>query len=309
MRVPTCTRSRWCSTSCSWAAPRSRPTPTSRPRSRASRPTCRPSRPCDPTCPPASTRRSGALAHAGSRPWTPSARVPRELAPYRGQGSDGASVDATRPVMVPRRPETPAAQQPPPPSRPHRPGGPARRAAPRSGCWGPSCSSRSGSGSATWGSRPSTASRPRPRPPPRPSPRPRSRSPRSARSTHHRATGASTADVGNITDGDPATTWSTESYVTADLGGKGGVGLQFRLDAAHPVERARRHGRAGTVERVVVPRRRAVRGAARGQPRRRPGPTSAPPLDSRSIRRLPRPTSCCGSPRCRRRARAPRRTA
>jgi hypothetical protein len=42
-------------------------------------------------------------------------------------------------------------------------------------------------------------------------------------------------DVGNITDVDPATTWSTESYVSADLGGKGGVGLQFTLDAPQTV--------------------------------------------------------------------------
>jgi hypothetical protein len=43
------------------------------------------------------------------------------------------------------------------------------------------------------------------------------------------------ADVANLTDDDPATTWSTESYVTADLGGKGGVGLQFTLDASQTV--------------------------------------------------------------------------
>ena len=42
-------------------------------------------------------------------------------------------------------------------------------------------------------------------------------------------------EVGNVADDDPATTWSTESYVTQDLGGKGAVGLQFTLDAVHPV--------------------------------------------------------------------------
>ncbi len=43
--------------------------------------------------------------------------------------------------------------------------------------------------------------------------------------------------LGALTDGDPATDWETERYDSADLGGKGGVGLQVHVASSRPVRR------------------------------------------------------------------------
>ena len=48
--------------------------------------------------------------------------------------------------------------------------------------------------------------------------------------------GEDDAQAANVIDGSPDTTWSTESYATANLGGKAGVGLQFTLDGSHAVD-------------------------------------------------------------------------
>jgi eukaryotic-like serine/threonine-protein kinase len=47
--------------------------------------------------------------------------------------------------------------------------------------------------------------------------------------------GEDSKDVANAIDGNPATSWSTEHYVTRDLGGKKGVGLRLDLDGRHAI--------------------------------------------------------------------------
>ncbi len=45
------------------------------------------------------------------------------------------------------------------------------------------------------------------------------------------------ADLGNLVDNDPSTTWSTEQYSTRNFGGlKPGVGVVLKLDAAHKLK-------------------------------------------------------------------------
>jgi eukaryotic-like serine/threonine-protein kinase len=166
---------------------------------------------------------------------TPSARAFREeLAPYRGPGSDGSLVDATRPVMIPRQPARAPAPTGPAPTKPSRdrdrqPGGTALRVLGvvllfavgiGIGYLGFKILDRSSTTTTT-----TTTTAP-----------PVALSATAAALDPPPGDGREdSADVGNVTDTDPNTTWSTESYVTADLGGKKGVGLQFTLDASQPV--------------------------------------------------------------------------
>ncbi len=164
---------------------------------------------------------------------TPSARAFRdELAPYRGGGAEARLVDATRPVMVPRPP--PAAAVRPATGAPRTPastgGGTALKVlgtvllfAVGIGIGYVGFTALDGTTTTTTTTTttlpavPLTVTQVEALDP----------SPGDGRENSE--------DVGNITDDDPATTWSTESYVSADLGGKGGVGLQFTLDAAQTV--------------------------------------------------------------------------
>ncbi len=165
---------------------------------------------------------------------TPSARAFRdELSPYRGGGADARLVDATRPVMVPRQPAPAAAERPvtTAPPAPHRTGGgtalkllaTALLFAVGIGIGYVGFKALDGTTTTTTTTTttlpavPLTATQVEALDP----------SPGDGREN--------SGDVGNITDDDPTTTWSTESYVSADLGGKGGVGLQFTLDAPQTV--------------------------------------------------------------------------
>jgi serine/threonine protein kinase len=167
---------------------------------------------------------------------TPSARAFREaLMPYRGRGSDGALLDATHPVVIPRQPADsgPAVRantQAPSRGRERNRGGTLLRIvgtvllfAVGIGIGYLGFETLDGSSTTT-----TTTTTTLPAVP--------------LAVTRVEAVDPSpgdgrenSADVGNITDDDPTTTWSTESYVTADLGGKGGVGLQFTLDATQSV--------------------------------------------------------------------------
>ena len=166
---------------------------------------------------------------------TPSARAFREeLAPYRGRGSDGAPVDATRPLVIPRQPgPAPApsrAQAAPKPGRDDRQGGTALRVV------GVALLFAVGIGIGYLGFK--TLDRSSKTTPTTTTTTPVAPLEVTAVEALDPPPGdgrESSADVGNVVDGDPATTWSTESYVTADLGGKKGVGLQFTLAASHSV--------------------------------------------------------------------------
>jgi len=165
---------------------------------------------------------------------TPSARAFRdELSPYRGGGADARLVDATRPVMVPRQLPAAVAERPPttPPQAPRRTrGGTALKVLGTALLFAVGIGIGYGGFKAIDGTSTTTTTTTTTLPavpltvmqvdaidP----------SPGDGRENSD--------DVGNLTDGDPATTWSTESYVSADLGGKGGVGLQFTLDAPQTV--------------------------------------------------------------------------
>ncbi len=170
---------------------------------------------------------------------TPSARAFREeLAPYRGAGHDGgARVDATRPLVIPPQPGgAPAGAPgrgvaPPSPARERKVGGTALRIVGVAilfavgigiGYLGFKTLDRSSKTSATT----TTTTTPV---------RPLDVTKVDALDPPPGDGHESSADVGNVTDGDPTTTWSTESYVTADLGGKKGVGLQFTLATSQSV--------------------------------------------------------------------------
>ncbi|MGZ8765707.1 MAG: protein kinase domain-containing protein [Acidimicrobiia bacterium] len=167
---------------------------------------------------------------------TLSARAFREeLSPYRGRGGEAALIDATRPVMIPRQPPhlttSGRGAAPPPPSAATRSGsGTALRIlgtvllfALGVGIGYLGFKALDGSTTTTTTTTttvpavPLTVTQVEALDP----------SPGDGRENSD--------DVANIADDDPATTWSTESYVTPALGGKGGVGLQFALDAAQPV--------------------------------------------------------------------------
>lgn len=166
---------------------------------------------------------------------TPSARVFREeLSPYRGVGADARQVDATRPVAVPRPAPSAVAARPasaPAPSHAdRRPGSTALRVLGTAvlfavgmgiGYLGfralDSTTTTTPTTTTTLPAVPLTVTQVDALDP----------SPGDGREN--------SSDLVNITDDDPSTTWSTESYVTADLGGKGGVGLQFTLDAPRSV--------------------------------------------------------------------------
>ncbi len=167
---------------------------------------------------------------------TPSARAFRdELAAYRGRGSDGSTVDATRPVMIARQPGGTPAEPAPATSRTTRsrdrdPGGTARRVLGVAllfavgigiGYLGFRTLDRSSTTTPT-----TTTTTP---------PVPLAIDQVAALDPPPGDGHENSADVGNVTDGDPTTKWSTESYATADLGGKKGVGLQFTLESSHAV--------------------------------------------------------------------------